>query len=108
MSKKSADLSGILAPKGQATSAASYPGDEPQAAKTRVKTPAKASVRKPAQLDIPVHLRIEKPEPRRDALNIRITATERERIEALCERLDCNITQALVLGIGALERELGE
>lgn len=105
MNKKSADLSGILAPKGKATSATSYPGDEP--AKKRVKARVQASAQTSVKTqDVPEHLRIEKPERRRDALNIRITPSERERIEALCERLDCNITQALVLGIGALEREL--
>lgn len=111
MSKAPSDLSGILAPKGKATSATNYPGDEPAgkpAAKARVKTPVKSPVRTSAKSDIPAHLRITKPERRADALNIRITPSERERIEALCERLGGNITQILVMGIEALERELGQ
>ena len=105
MSRKAGDLSGILAPKGKATSATSYPGDEP--AQKTVKTTVQTAARTKAKTQkIPEHLRIAKPERRRDALNIRITPSERERIEALCERLDCNITQVLVLGIAAVERDL--
>lgn len=101
MTRKAADLSGIIAKKGEAKSDNAYIGDKP---KRTAKKPVKTNAQTGVQTDS--RYKFEKPPRRSDSLNIRITPEERARIEAICERTGAPITQVLMWGLEALEREL--
>ena len=103
MTAKTADLASLTTPKGKARSATTYPGDTP------VKTSEKQSEPQAStQSALPPHLQnLTKPETRDDALNLRITATERQKITDLCKRLNgISITQTIMLGLISLENDL--
>lgn len=102
MTRKPSDMSGIIAKKGEATSATTYPGDQPKTAGT----PRKATGSKPKTA--PERYKYEAPERRSDSLTMRLAPSERKRLQALAERTGAPLTQVIVWGIEALEREMGD
>lgn len=91
--KKTTSVADVFAKKGEAVTATDYPGDEEQA------TPANTK-------KVPARYQLPKTERRSDAIYIRVTPSERERIEAMRDRLGCSITQAIVFALDALEEDL--
>ena len=105
MTRKPGDLSGIIASKGKATSATTYPGDD-RAKPKPSRAPRKATGSKPKAA--PERYKYEAPERRSESLTMRLAPSERERLEALAERTGAPLTQVIVWGIEALEREMGD
>ena len=87
MARKPADLSGIVQPKGKATSGTAYPGDEGKA-------------------DAPARYTYEKPGRRSDALHIRVTPDERARFEKIRDATGAPLTQIVIWALEALERDM--
>jgi len=102
--KKPGDLSGIIAPKGKATSGNSYPGDDD---KGTAKTPRtrKPSTRSKAK-NAPGKYQYQPRERRSDSLTLRLAPSERELLESLAERTGAPLTQVVIWGLEALERDM--
>lgn len=101
MTKKPGDLSGIIAPKGKATSETTYPGDDAKPKRPPRKTGAGSQGKAPAKYQYAK-------ERRSDSLTLRLAPSERERLEALAERTGAPLTQVVVWGLEALENEIGD
>lgn len=103
MSKKPSDMSNIIAPKGQAKAGTEYPGDEKAPAKPR-RTRTIATGKPDAST--PGKYQYQPRERRSDSLTLRLAPSERTQLEDLAKRTGAPLTQVVIWGLDALEREI--